>query len=60
MGALIAQGCSLRDAAALGAELHGRAGLAVGLETADRGVLASEVADAVPRVLAALLSGWGG
>jgi NAD(P)H-hydrate epimerase len=60
IGALIAQGCSLRDAAALGAELHGRAGLAAGLETADRGVLASEVADAVPRVLAALLSGWGG
>ncbi len=58
VGALLAQGVAPLDAAVLGAELHGRAGQVAGLEAADRGVLASEIADRIPGVIAALLSGW--
>jgi hydroxyethylthiazole kinase-like uncharacterized protein yjeF len=58
IGALMAQGVSPLEAAVLGAELHGRAGVVAGLEAGDRGVLASEIADRIPGVIASLLAGW--
>jgi hydroxyethylthiazole kinase-like uncharacterized protein yjeF len=58
LGALLAQGVPPFEAAVLGAELHGRAGVVAGLEAADRGVFASEIADRVPGVMASLLAGW--
>lgn len=58
IAALLAQGLSAFEAAVVGAELHGAAGREAGLGRADRGALASEIADAFPQVIAGLLAGW--
>ncbi len=58
IGALLAQGLPPFEAAVVGAELHGTAGREAGLGQADRGALASEIADRIPGVIAALLAGW--
>lgn len=58
IGGLMAQGLGGRDAAALAVWCHAEAGRATGLDRADRGVFASEVADALPAALAHLASGW--
>jgi len=55
---LVAQGLTLHDAALCGVWLHAHAGRAAGQGRADRGVLASEVADALPHALADLVNGW--
>jgi len=54
IGSLLAQGCSARDAALLGALVHGLAGQAAAASTGRRGTLSREVADAVAVVLAEL------
>lgn len=59
VGALLAQGLAPRAAAELGAWVHGRAGVVAGVDRGQRGVLASEVADQVPQVMADLALGWG-
>jgi len=50
IAALLAAGLSDRDAAAAGAWLHGTAGERLAEELGDAGLLAHEIADAVPRV----------
>lgn len=55
IGGLLAQGLSPRAAALLGVHLHGQAGADCGLGRAQRGVLASEIGDAVPAVMERLL-----
>ncbi len=54
VGAFIAQGLTPRDAALLGVYVHGQAGVVSGMGNAQRGVFASEIADAVPSVIAHL------
>lgn len=51
---LMAQGLGARDAALLGVWSHAQAGREAGLGQAQRGALASEIADELPRVLARL------
>lgn len=51
IGGLLAQGLAPRAAALLGVYVHGQAGADCGLGRAQRGALASEIADAVPAVL---------
>lgn len=55
---LIAQGSAPLDAALVAVWLHAAAGRMVGLGRADRGALASEVADALPRAIDGLVKGW--
>ncbi|MFO0750012.1 MAG: NAD(P)H-hydrate dehydratase [Myxococcota bacterium] len=55
---LVAQGASARDAALLGVYLHAVAGRELGSTSAQRGVLAHEVAQALPAACAALIAGW--
>ena len=50
IGALVAGGLAVEDAAAAAAWLHGAAGERLALTLGDAGLLAAEVADAVPRV----------
>jgi NAD(P)H-hydrate epimerase len=54
IGALVAGGLSTRDAALAGAWLHGAAAQALSAELGDAGLLAHEVADAIPAVRRAL------
>ncbi len=54
IGSLLAQGMPPFDAAVLGVHAHGLAGERVGHARTQRGGLASEVADALPHVLAEL------
>jgi len=54
VGGLLAQGCPARDAAVLGAWLHGRAGEIAAAGRSRRAVLAREVADALPEAFADL------
>lgn len=54
IGSLLAQGCTARDAALLGALVHGLAGQAVAATVGRRGALVREIADAVAVVLAEL------
>jgi ADP-dependent NAD(P)H-hydrate dehydratase / NAD(P)H-hydrate epimerase len=54
IAALLASGLPSPDAAAAGVWLHGAAGELLALELGDAGLLAHEVADAVPRVRRAL------
>lgn len=56
VGGLLAQGLTPRAAALLAVYLHGRAGTDRGLGHAQRGALASEIADAVPSMLERLSS----
>lgn len=51
IGALLAQGLNATDAARLGANLHGRAADAVAARMGERGMLALDVVEAIPRVL---------
>ena len=55
---LLAQGAPPRDAALVGVWLHAAAGRAAGMGRAQRGVLAHELADAIPTAIEALLRGW--
>lgn len=55
VGAFIAQGLTPRDAALLGVFVHGRAGRSCGMGQAERGVLAGEIADAVPAAIERML-----
>lgn len=54
VGALLGQGLAPFAAALLAVHLHGEAGRRAGLGRAQRGALASEIADEVPAILAAL------
>lgn len=54
IGGLLAQGCSGRDAAVLGAYLHGKAGQIASLYISRRSVLAREVADGIGEAFADL------
>jgi len=56
---LLAQDASPLDAALVAVWIHAEAGRTLGMGCADRGVLASEVADALPRSIDALIQGWG-
>ena len=56
VGGLLAQGLAPRAAALLAVYVHGRAGIDCGLGRAQRGALASEIADAVPSMLERLSS----
>lgn len=49
VGALLAQGLSARDAAVLGVYLHGLAGDTVAAEIGQRGVIAGDIVEALPR-----------
>jgi len=51
IAALVAQGLSLSVAAAAGVELHARAGDLVAASNGQRGMLASDLIDALPRVV---------
>ncbi|MDO8671792.1 MAG: NAD(P)H-hydrate dehydratase, partial [Dehalococcoidia bacterium] len=51
---LLAQGLSTWDAASAGVYIHGEAGAALSRELGEAGLLASELASAVPRVLKSL------
>jgi NAD(P)H-hydrate epimerase len=55
---LMAQGTSAWDAALVGAWAHAAAGRDRGAEVGQRGVFASEIADAIPAALAALTGAW--
>jgi len=55
---LVAQGATPRAAAIVGVYLHATAGRDLGRTSAQRGVLAHELSDALPRTIAALLAGW--
>ena len=55
---LMAQGASPRDAALVGVYVHAVAARDLGEQQARRGVLAHEIANALPKALAALLAGW--
>ena len=57
VGGLLAQGLTPRAAALLAVYVHGRAGIDRGLGQAQRGALASEIADAVPSMLERLSTG---
>ena len=57
IGALLAGGLTPREAAVAGAWLHGAAAERLAASLGDAGLLAHEVADAVPRVRAALQRG---
>ncbi len=59
VGALLAAGLAPREAAVAGAWLHGAAAERLAPSLGDAGLLAHEVADAVPRVRAALQRGGG-
>jgi NAD(P)H-hydrate epimerase len=59
VAALLAAGLAPPDAAAAGAWLHGAAGEHLERKLGDAGLLAHEVADAVPLVRRALASGNG-
>jgi hydroxyethylthiazole kinase-like uncharacterized protein yjeF len=58
IAAFIAQGVGLDEAAMLGAFVHGRAGKECGRNTAQRGVTARQVAEAVPDVVNQLWLVW--
>ena len=58
VAAYLAQGLGPGDAAMLGAFVHGRAAAAHGALTAQRGVLASEVASAIPEAVGQLRLAW--
>lgn len=58
VAAFVAQGLAPFEAAVAGAYVHGLAGERAGAERAQRGALASEVADEVPGVVAELVAGW--
>ncbi|MFT7578519.1 MAG: hydroxyethylthiazole kinase-like uncharacterized protein yjeF [Myxococcota bacterium] len=58
IAALLAQGADAWKAAVCGVYLHGLAGRHAGQASAQRGVLASEIADAVPTSVQSLLAGW--
>ncbi len=60
IGALLAGGSGPREAAVAGTWLHGAAADSLAPFLGDAGLLAHEVADAVPRVRAALRSGLAG
>ncbi|GAB3373187.1 NAD(P)H-hydrate dehydratase [Spongiibacter taiwanensis] len=51
IGALLAQGLSATDAARLGASLHGQAADLVAARMGERGMLALDVVEAIPRVI---------
>ncbi|MCC6625175.1 MAG: NAD(P)H-hydrate dehydratase [Deltaproteobacteria bacterium] len=55
---LLAQGAPPRAAAIAGVALHALAGRELGRTHAQRGVLAHELADALPGTIANLLAGW--
>ena len=55
LGALLASGMTAENAAVAAAYLHGAAGERLQAELGDAGLLASELADAIPRVRRALL-----
>jgi hydroxyethylthiazole kinase-like uncharacterized protein yjeF len=55
---LMAQGAAPRAAALVGTWAHAAAGRDLGADIGQRGVLASEIADAIPRALAALEGAW--
>jgi NAD(P)H-hydrate epimerase len=57
IGALLAGGLSARDAALAGAFLHGAAAELLARDLGDAGLLAHEVADAIPRARRALREG---
>jgi NAD(P)H-hydrate epimerase len=57
IGALLAGGLSARDAALAGAFLHGAAAELLARDLGDAGLLAHEVADAIPRARRALRDG---
>jgi NAD(P)H-hydrate epimerase len=59
IGALLASGLTPPNAAAAGAWLHGAAGERLERTLGDAGLLAHEVADAIPSVRRALASGNG-
>lgn len=59
IGALLAQGCPPLEAAVAGVYLHGAAGDLVSRELGDAGVLAGEVAEALPRARRAVLEAPG-
>lgn len=59
VGALLARGCEARDAARIGAWIHGRAGDRLAAVRAD-GWTASDVADAIPGAIVDLLEGVHG
>jgi len=54
IGGLMAQGKGAREAALCGAWVHGHAGREAGLDKGRRGAFASEIADAIPTVMAHL------
>jgi NAD(P)H-hydrate epimerase len=54
IGGLLAQGCRGRDAALLGAYLHGRAGQIISTSISRRSVLAREIADSLGEAMADL------
>jgi len=58
LAGLLAQGASTLDAALCASWLHAAAGRRLGDGRANRGVLASEVADVIPTVVDELLKGW--
>ncbi len=58
IGALRAQGLDPHEAAWVGAHLHALAGARLGREVGHAGVLAGEVADALPPVMTELRRGW--
>ncbi len=60
VGALLAGGLAARDAALAGAWLHGAAAEALAARLGDAGLLAHEIADAIPGVRAALQERPGG
>jgi len=54
---LRSQGLNASSAAQVGVWLHGRAGVTLGQASANRGVLASEIADRLPATISDVLSG---
>jgi NAD(P)H-hydrate epimerase len=55
IASLAAQGCGLTDAAILGAFIHGQAGNAASKEFGEYGMIASDILNAIPGVLKALI-----
>lgn len=58
VGGLRAQGCCAHRAAVVGAWLHAAAGSRLGAQRGHQGVLAGEIADAIPAVVGDLRAGW--
>ncbi len=58
IGGLVAQGAAPFEAALAAVWIHAQAGRLRGAGRADRGVLASEIADALPEVIDALVDAW--